>query len=109
MPDADRPAPRSAAAAVAQPASQAAQEAATAAATGELAFEEALERLEVIVDRLEGGELALEQALASFEEGVQLSRRLSEQLAAAERRVERLLREGGELLARPFDDVEETE
>jgi exodeoxyribonuclease VII small subunit len=70
----------------------------------ELAFEQALDRLEAIVDRLEGGELALEEALARFEEGVRLSRRLSQQLAAAELRVERLLREGGELVTRPLED-----
>jgi exodeoxyribonuclease VII small subunit len=72
-----------------------------------LSFETALERLEAIVDRLEAGELVLEEALASFEEGVQLSRRLAEQLGSAERRVERLLKEGGEVLAKPFDDEAE--
>jgi exodeoxyribonuclease VII small subunit len=75
-------------------------------AESELQFEEALERLESIVDRLEGGDLVLEHALASFEEGVHLSRRLAAQLASAEQRVERLLREGGELLTRPFDQPE---
>jgi len=68
-----------------------------------LSFENALERLEAIVDRLESGDLALEDALASFEEGVQLSRQLSEQLTTAERRVERLLKDGGQLLVKPFD------
>ncbi|HTY19488.1 MAG TPA: exodeoxyribonuclease VII small subunit [Myxococcota bacterium] len=74
------------------------------APAGELPFEAALDRLEAIVDRLERGELALEESLASFEEGVGLSRALSERLGAAERRVERLVLEGGELLARPFED-----
>ena len=68
-----------------------------------LSFEAALERLEAIVDRLERGELALEEALATFEEGVGLSRRLGEQLGGAERRVEELLRDGAGLATRPLD------
>ncbi len=68
-----------------------------------LSFEGALERLEAIVDLLEHGDLALENALATFEEGVGLSRRLGEQLGGAERRVEELLREGAGLVARPLD------
>jgi len=69
-----------------------------------LCFEEALERLEAIVDRLESGDLPLEEALARFEEGVGLTRALGEQLAQAERRVEQLVREGGGLVAKPFAD-----
>ncbi len=68
-----------------------------------LSFEAALDRLEAIVDRLERGELALEDALATFEEGVGLSRRLGEQLGGAERRVEELLRDGAGLATRPLD------
>jgi len=56
----------------------------TAAPAAEgLPFEAALERLEAIVQRLEGGELPLEEALAAFEEGVGLSRRCAAQLEAA--------------------------
>jgi exodeoxyribonuclease VII small subunit len=66
-------------------------------------FEAALERLEGIVDRLEDGDLPLEEALARFEEGVALSRQLADQLTAAEQRVERLVREGGEVSAQPVD------
>ncbi len=64
------------------------------AAQPEPSFEGALERLEAIVDRLESGELPLEQALAAFEEGVALSRRCAGELEAAERRIELLV--GGE-------------
>ncbi len=61
------------------------------APTPELSFEAALERLEAIVAELESGELALERALAAFEEGVALSRRCAGELDAAERRIEQLL------------------
>ena len=60
-------------------------------------FEEALERLETIVEQLEGGELSLEQSIASYEEGVKLSRRLGATHDKAEKRIERMVagEEGG--------------
>jgi exodeoxyribonuclease VII small subunit len=73
----------------------------------ELGFEDALARLETIVDRLEQGELELEQALAAFEEGVALTRRCAGQLEDAERRIEVLVREGEKWIARPFEETEE--
>jgi len=59
-------------------------------------FEEALERLETIVEELEGGSLSLEQSLARYEEGMRLSRRLTQTLDQAEKRIERLVEEEGE-------------
>lgn len=56
-------------------------------------FEEAMARLEEIVAALEEGDLELERSLALFEEGVGLARRLETRLAAAEMRVEELLRD----------------
>jgi exodeoxyribonuclease VII small subunit len=78
-----------------------------AAGAPELSFEDALERLEALVERLETGELSLEEALAAFEEGVRLSRRLGEQIGSAERRIEVLVREGGALVGRSLADLEE--
>ena len=74
-----------------------------AAAPEALGFEQALERLEGLVERLEGGDLPLESALEAFEEGVALTRQCAERLAAAERRVEVLAREGSGLVERPLD------
>jgi exodeoxyribonuclease VII small subunit len=71
-------------------------------------FEEALERLETIVEELEGGALSLEQSIARYEEGVRLSRRLSQTLDHAEKRIERLTEEGGEPTTVPAD-LEESE
>ena len=56
-----------------------------------LGFEEALKRLTTIVERLESGDLSLEQSLSLFEEGTRLSRSSQAQLDAAEKRVEELL------------------
>jgi exodeoxyribonuclease VII small subunit len=50
-------------------------------------FEEALSQLEAVVARLEGGELALEDALRAFEDGVRLARQCAARLEDAERRV----------------------
>ena len=65
-------------------------------------FEEALEKLEEIVRRMEGGEMTLEESLRAFEEGIKLSRLCAKKLDEADRRVELLLREGGDLVTRPF-------
>ena len=61
----------------------------------ELGFEGALDELETLVDRLESGELTLEEALGDFERGVQLSRRCGELLDRAQRRIDELVRDGG--------------
>jgi exodeoxyribonuclease VII small subunit len=54
-------------------------------------FDEILTRLRSIVDRLEGGNLSLEDSLHSFEQGMQLCRRGAAILDAAEKKVELLL------------------
>jgi len=68
------------------------------AATGgverpELSFEQILSRLTEVVERLESGDLPLEESLAVFEEGIELSRLGSGRLDAAEAKVEELLGE----------------
>lgn len=59
----------------------------------ELSYEEAIRLLEEIVLRLENEEIPLEEALASFKEGVRLSRYCREKLAEIEFQVEYLLKE----------------
>jgi exodeoxyribonuclease VII small subunit len=72
-------------------------------------FETSLEQLEAIVDRLEQGDLELEDALRAFEAGVALTRRCAKQLSDAERRIEVLVRDGESWVARPFEEPEEAE
>ena len=55
-----------------------------------LSFEAAIERLQTIVEELEAGSLSLEESIARYEEGVKLSRRLTQTLDQAEKRIERL-------------------
>ena len=56
--------------------------------TNETTFESAVERLEQIVEAMEGGELPLEEMLERYEEGTRLVKLCSERLAAAEKRIE---------------------
>lgn len=58
-------------------------------------FEEALQALEGIVEKLEAGDLSLEEALGAFEEGVRLVRYLEDALTAVEKRIEVLTRDQG--------------
>jgi exodeoxyribonuclease VII small subunit len=78
-------------------------------------FEASLKRLTEIVQTLEKGDLALEESLRLFEEGVQLSRASQQRLDAAEKRVDELLSidEAGRATTTPFatdvtDGQEET-
>ena len=52
-----------------------------------LAFETALDELEALVHRMESGELSLEDSLAAFERGVQLTRHCQAALKSAELKV----------------------
>lgn len=62
----------------------------TAKRTTKQPFEQAIKRLEEIVEALEGGDVPLEKALSLYEEGIQLSRTCSETLKAAELRIRTL-------------------
>nr|MBO2507566.1 exodeoxyribonuclease VII small subunit [Bacillota bacterium] len=61
-------------------------------------FEQALAALEKIVDRLEREDLSLEQALALFEEGIGLARFCSQRLDEAERKIELLVEQHGQVI-----------
>jgi exodeoxyribonuclease VII small subunit len=66
-------------------------------------FEDAFQKLEGIVKKLEEGNLSLEDSLKAFEEGVRLSRFCSKKLDEAEKKVEILLKDSnGRLVAKPF-------
>ncbi|MFZ7124673.1 MAG: exodeoxyribonuclease VII small subunit [Desulfobacterales bacterium] len=54
-------------------------------------FEETLQRLEQIVRELEDGELALEESVAKFEEGMRLSRKCAKLLDETEKRIALLI------------------
>lgn len=66
-------------------------------------FEDALHELEAIVDRLERGDLSLEESLQSFERGVALTGICQRALSDAEQRVEILTGKGADAKLEPFD------
>lgn len=67
-------------------------------------FEDALKRLEKIVDELECGDLTLDASIARYEEGVKALKQCYEILRNAEKKVEILLQgENGEVKTAPFD------
>lgn len=57
-------------------------------------FEIALKRLEEIVQKLESGDLSLDESLRLFEEGIELSRLCTKKLSEAEAKVEKLIKLG---------------
>ena len=54
-------------------------------------FEESMKDLEQIVEKLEKGEQNLEKSLQLFEEGVEISKKLNDQLKNAEKKVSELM------------------
>ncbi len=73
-------------------------------ADGELDLEGSLEKLELLVESLEKGDLSLEESLKAFEAGIKLTRRCQETLAAAEQKVQLLVEQNGVLKSEPFDN-----
>jgi exodeoxyribonuclease VII small subunit len=67
-------------------------------------FEEQIKSLEEIVDKLEKGDLPLEESINLFEKGIALSNACREQVEAAEGKVQILLKQrNGEVKAEPFE------
>lgn len=68
----------------------------------EPAFEEALARLEKIVHSMESGELSLEKMMEGFEEGAGLVRLCTRRLNEVEKKIEKLVKRNGDVVAEPF-------
>lgn len=74
----------------------------------ELKFEEALKKLESIVEGLEQGKISLEDSLKKYEEGIKLAKFCSEKLDEAEKKIEILSRDSsGKVKKQPFAPKEE--
>jgi exodeoxyribonuclease VII small subunit len=59
-------------------------------------FESSLQELEALVEKMEQGDLSLEESLSHFERGVQLSRTCQQALKEAEQKVEILMQKNGQ-------------
>jgi exodeoxyribonuclease VII small subunit len=68
-----------------------------------LTFEEALKRLEEVVDTLESGEVPLETAINLFQEGMQLSQICGQKLDKVEQKIETLMEENGKMVVKPLE------
>ncbi len=68
-----------------------------------LSFEQSLNDLQALVERLESGDLSLEESLATFEQGIGLTRECQTALQDAEQRVQTLLEQNGSLIEKPLD------
>lgn len=71
-------------------------------AENELQFEEALQRLEAVVEKLEAGNVPLDAALSYYEEGVSLIRLCNEKIDAAQQRVEAVRKTDKGFTTEPF-------
>jgi len=69
-------------------------------------FEQALAELEQLVERMEQGELSLEQSLKDFEHGIALTRACQGALKEAEQKVQILTRQSGQEELEPFEGEE---
>ena len=72
-------------------------------------FEQALSELESLVERLERGDVPLDEALRTFERGVALTRHCQARLQAAQQKVEILLKRSGQPQVEPFEETDEEE
>jgi len=72
-----------------------------------LNFEEAMKKLEKIVEDLESGELSLEDSVESFEKGIELSKLCKKKLESAEDRVKKIVEKtGGDFGLELFEEPE---
>jgi exodeoxyribonuclease VII small subunit len=75
--------------------------------TAPVDFEQSLEELESTVEKLEHGDLSLEDALQQFERGVALARQCQASLKQAEQKVEILLQKSADAEPEPFEPDDE--
>lgn len=72
----------------------------------EMKFEEALKKLEKIVEYLEQGNLTLDEALKKYQEGIELSRQCSQRLENAKKKIDILVKnKKGEFELKPLDET----
>lgn len=69
----------------------------------EIKFEEALKKLEKIVEELEKGDLSLDEALKRYQEGIELSRSCAQRLDSAKKKIDVLVKnKKGEFELKPL-------
>lgn len=71
-------------------------------------FEQALAALEALVEKMEDGDLSLEESLSAFEQGVKLTQECQRALGEAQQRVQVLMQQDGATRVVPFSDAGES-
>jgi exodeoxyribonuclease VII small subunit len=72
----------------------------------DIKFEDALKKLEKIVEELEGGDLSLDEALKKYQEGIELSRACAQRLESAKKKIDVLVKnKKGEFEFKPLDET----
>lgn len=72
-----------------------------------LSFEEALQRLEEVVEQLENGDIPLEQSIELYQEGVLLARHCDQKLKQVQQKIEILIEKDGKNVLQPFEAGED--
>jgi len=72
----------------------------------EFDFEKALGELEALVEKMEQGELSLEESLRQFERGIALTRACQKALTEAEQKVQILMQNAGTAALKPFTSAD---
>ena len=73
-----------------------------------LVFEKSLERMEQIVEKLEGGDVPLDQSIQLFEEGKTLGKKCAKHLTEIEKKVLKIIdKDDGEVQLEPFETGDE--
>jgi len=67
-------------------------------------FEELIEKLEAITNKLENDKLSLDESVALFEEGMKLSKKCNTKLEEAEKKITMLINENGEISEENFGE-----
>lgn len=65
-------------------------------------FEKALARLEALVKEMESGTLSLDRMMECFEEGSRLAKFCDQKLNEVEKKIEKLVKQGDQLVTEPF-------
>ena len=70
-------------------------------------FEESMNKLELIANELESGNLSLEESMNKFEEGIKISKECNKMLEKAEKKITMLINDDGEIKEENFMPGEE--
>ncbi len=68
----------------------------------ELSFEQAIDKLEMVVQQLESGDVPIEKAIELFQQGMELAKVCGGKLDQIERKIEVLMEDGGSFSTKPF-------